>query len=46
MQLADWLLLFEFMYNVYDYPIIAILGQRKDKKPYMMYYARKNPKDV
>lgn len=34
-----WSLLFEIMCNASDYTIRAILGQRKNKKFYINYYA-------
>lgn len=39
MQLLDRSLPFEIMCNSSDYTIGTMLGQRKDKKPYMIYYA-------
>jgi len=30
---------FEVMYDAGDYAIGAVLGQRKDNKPYTIYYA-------
>ena len=39
MQAPDWSLPFEIMYDASDYAIRAVLGQRKDKKPYVIYYA-------
>jgi RNase H-like domain found in reverse transcriptase len=41
LQPSDWNLPFEMMCNASDYAIGAILGQRKDKVPYVIYYARK-----
>jgi len=40
-QPPDWSLPFEIMYNASNYVMGAILGQRKDKKPYVIYYASK-----
>jgi hypothetical protein len=37
----DWSLPFEIMCDASDYVVGAFLGQRKDKKPYMIYYASK-----
>lgn len=35
----DWSLPFELMCDASDYAVGAVLGQRKDKKPYAIYYA-------
>jgi hypothetical protein len=40
-QPPDWSLPFEIMRDASDYAIGAVLGQRKDKKPYVIYYASK-----
>jgi hypothetical protein len=40
-QPPDWSLPFEIMCDASDYAVGAVLGQRKDKKPYMIYYASK-----
>uniref|UniRef100_A0A2N9I9L5 Reverse transcriptase/retrotransposon-derived protein RNase H-like domain-containing protein n=1 Tax=Fagus sylvatica TaxID=28930 RepID=A0A2N9I9L5_FAGSY len=40
MQPPDWSLPFEIMCDASDYAVGAVLGQRKDKKPYVIYYAR------
>ncbi|XP_052172242.1 uncharacterized protein LOC127788168 [Diospyros lotus] len=40
-QSPDWSLPFELMCDASDYTIGAVLGQRKDKKPYVIYYASK-----
>jgi len=40
-QPPDWSLPFEIMCNASDYAVGAVLGQRKDKKPYVIYYASK-----
>ena len=37
----DWRLPFELMYDVSDQAIGAVLGQRKDKRLYVIYYASK-----
>ena len=42
MQPPDWTLPFEIMCDASDYAIGAVLGQRKDKKPYVIYYASKS----
>lgn len=39
MQSPDWNLPFEIMCDASDFAMGAILGQRKDKKPYVIYYA-------
>ena len=40
-QLPNWSLSFEIMCDTSDYVVGAVLGQRKDKKPYVIYYASK-----
>jgi len=40
-QPPDWSLHFEIMCDTSDYVVGAVLGQRKDKKPYVIYYASK-----
>jgi len=40
-QPPDWSLPFEIMCDTSDYAVGAVLGQRKDKKPYVIYYASK-----
>jgi hypothetical protein len=40
-QPLDWSLLFEIMCDASDYAVGAVLGQRKDKKSYVIYYASK-----
>jgi hypothetical protein len=39
MQAPNWSLPFELMCDASDYAIGAVLGQRKDKKPHVIYYA-------
>ena len=39
MQSLDWSLLFELMCDASDYAVGAVLGQRKEGKPYVIYYA-------
>ena len=39
MQPPDWSLPFEIMCDASDYTIGAVLGQRRDNKPYVIYYA-------
>ena len=39
MQAPDWSLPFEIMCDTSHYVVRAILGQRKDKKPHVIYYA-------
>ena len=41
-QPPDWSLPFEIMCDASNYAMGAILGQRKDKKSYVIYYASKN----
>jgi hypothetical protein len=40
-QPPDWSLPFEIMCDASDYVVDAVLGQRKDTKPYVIYYASK-----
>ncbi|RVW36965.1 Retrovirus-related Pol polyprotein from transposon 17.6 [Vitis vinifera] len=42
----NWQLPFEVMYNASDFAIGAILGQRDDGKPYVIYYASKTLNEV
>ncbi|CAN6579361.1 unnamed protein product [Malus baccata var. baccata] len=42
----DWSLPFELMFDVSDYALGAILGQRKDKKPHVIYYASRTLNDA
>ncbi|XP_042991370.1 uncharacterized protein LOC122318232, partial [Carya illinoinensis] len=39
MQSPDWNLPFEIMCDASDYAVGAVLGQRRDKKPCVIYYA-------
>jgi hypothetical protein len=39
MQAPDWSLPFEIMCDASDYAVGAVLGQRKEKKPHVIYYA-------
>ncbi|KAH9802030.1 RNA-directed DNA polymerase [Citrus sinensis] len=39
MQPPDWSLPFELMYDASDYVVSAVLGQRKEGKPFVIYYA-------
>lgn len=45
MQFLDWSLPFEIMCYTSGCPIGAVLGQQKDKKPYVVYYASKTLND-
>ena len=40
-QPPNWSLPFEIMCDTSDYVVGAVLGQRKDKKLYVIYYASK-----
>ena len=40
-QPPDWSLPFEIMCDASEYVVGAVLGQRQDKKPYVIYYASK-----
>jgi len=40
-QPPDWSLPFEIMCDASDYVVGAVLEQKKDKKPYVIYYASK-----
>ncbi|KAL3609128.1 hypothetical protein D5086_000148 [Populus alba] len=40
-QPPDWSLPFEIMCDASDYVVGAVLGQSKDKKPYVIYYTSK-----
>ncbi|KAM5578091.1 hypothetical protein ABKV19_008423, partial [Rosa sericea] len=42
----DWSIPFEIMCDASDYAIGAVLGQRKDKKPYAIYYASRTLNDA
>ncbi|KAL9387950.1 hypothetical protein Peur_021074 [Populus x canadensis] len=46
MQAPDWSLPFELMCDASDFAVGAILGQRKDKKPHVIYYASKTLNDA
>ena len=37
-QPLDWSLPFEIMCDTSDYTVSVVSGQRKDKKPYVIYY--------
>ena len=41
LQAPYWSLLFELMCDASDYTVGAVLGQRCDKKPYVIHYASK-----
>ncbi|KAM2915234.1 hypothetical protein COP2_045648 [Malus domestica] len=42
----DWTLPFELMCDASDYVLGAVLGQRKDKKPHVIYYASQTLNDT
>ena len=42
----DWSLPFELMYDASDYALGAVLGQRKDKQPHVIYYASRTLNDA
>ncbi|CAN6685852.1 unnamed protein product [Malus baccata var. baccata] len=42
----DWSLPFELMCDASDYPLGAVLGQRKDKRPHAIYYASRTLNDA
>ncbi|KAM1908066.1 hypothetical protein ACFX14_027627 [Malus domestica] len=42
----DWSLPFELMCDASDYALRAILGQRKDKRPHVIYYASRTLNDA
>jgi hypothetical protein len=46
MQTPDWSLPFELMCDASDFAVGAVLGQRKDKKPHVIYYATKTLNDA
>ncbi|CAN6716373.1 unnamed protein product [Malus baccata var. baccata] len=42
----DWTLPFELMCDASDYALGAVLGQRKDKQPHVIYYASRTLNDA
>ncbi|KAM1216972.1 hypothetical protein ACFX2J_013200 [Malus domestica] len=42
----DWSLPFELMCDAFDYALGAVLGQRKDKKPHVIYYTSRTLNDA
>ncbi|CAN6718953.1 unnamed protein product [Malus baccata var. baccata] len=42
----DWSIPFELMCNASDYALGAVLGQRKDKQPHVIYYASRTLNDA
>ena len=43
---THWTLHFELICDASDYAVEVVLGQRKDKKPYVIYYAHKTLNDA
>jgi hypothetical protein len=41
-QPPDWLLSFEIICDTSDYVVGAVLGLKKERKSYMIYYASKS----
>ena len=46
MRAPNWQLPFEVMCNANDFAIGAVLGQREDGKPYVIYYVSKTLNEV
>jgi hypothetical protein len=46
MQAPDWSLPFELMCDASDFTVGVVLGQRKDKKPHVIYYVSKTLNDA
>ena len=46
MQSPDWTSSFELMCDASDYAVGAVLGQRKEGKPYVIYYASRTLNDA
>ncbi|CAN6554943.1 unnamed protein product [Malus baccata var. baccata] len=42
----DWSIPFELMCDASDYALVAVLGQRKDKQPHVIYYASRTLNDA
>ncbi|CAN6544192.1 unnamed protein product [Malus baccata var. baccata] len=42
----DWSIPFELMCDAFDYALGAVLGQRKDKQPHVIYYASRTLNDA
>ncbi|RVW86548.1 Retrovirus-related Pol polyprotein from transposon 17.6 [Vitis vinifera] len=45
-EISNWSLPFELMCDASDYAVGAVLGQREDGKPYVVYYASKTLNDA
>ncbi|RVW37836.1 Retrovirus-related Pol polyprotein from transposon opus [Vitis vinifera] len=45
-EISKWSLPFELMCDASDYAVGAVLGQREDGKPYVVYYASKTLNDA
>ena len=41
MQSSDWSLPYELMYDVSDFVVGVVLGQKRDGKPFVIYYGSK-----
>jgi hypothetical protein len=46
MQAPNWSLPFKLMCDASDFAVGVVLGQRKDKKPHVIYYASKTLNDA
>ncbi|MDF3578204.1 Ty3/Gypsy family RNase HI domain-containing protein, partial [Enterobacter hormaechei] len=46
LRAPDWTLSFEIMYDASDYAVGAVLGQRVEKIPHVIYYASKTLSDA
>lgn len=46
MHLSNWISPFEIMYDAKDYVVGAMLGQKKDRKMHVIYYAHRTLDDA